>query len=53
MWDYSERSFKTWGYLTISMAEDNLIWKEDSENAGERDEPAIVLPENVFENEES
>ena len=27
--------------------EDNLIWKEGSENAGGRDKSAIVLPENV------
>ncbi|CAG8644538.1 10171_t:CDS:2 [Paraglomus occultum] len=47
------QSFKTCGISNdLNGTEDNLIWKENSENAGERDEPVIVLPEDVCEDEE-
>ena len=42
------RSFKTCGLSTdLNGTEDNLIWKEGSENAGGGDEPTVVLPEDV------
>ena len=46
--DIIVQSFKICGISNdLNGAEDNLIWKEDSEHAGERDEQAIVLPEHV------
>ena len=43
-----EQSFKTCGISNdLNGVEDNLIWKEDSENTGERDEATIVLPEKM------
>jgi len=43
-----EQSFKTCGISNdLNGVEGNLIWKEDSENTGERDEATIVLPEKM------